>query len=436
MPHRRRRFAPAATLALLAALGAAACSDPLTPEEKTQQASAEIVYIGPQLTFYWPATPQISAGARHTCALRRDWVALCWGARYDGRLGDGRPLDDAPWSTTPVQVPGVLFKAISSGAYHTCGLDRDGRGWCWGSNNNGQLGMGGTFDGDTSSPVPVAGGRIWRSISAGGYHTCAIAVDSTAYCWGYNGHGEGGNGQSGITQTYRPEPAPVLGGHKWKSIGAGTFFSCGLTTKGLAMCWGDGYGGSLGTGGDASSSVPVYVYGHRAFASLSVGNAHSCALTYAGEAYCWGENVGSSGTLGTLTSTTGLPLGWAPERVSGGYRFHTVDAGGWQTCGVRRFDAPMDTLPNRTVMCWGSNMHGQLGNGSVGGSSAFPRTVSNLLASNLKAVTSGFGHNCAINQENRAVCWGLGDYGELGTGSTNQNNPLPLYVLGGHSFAP
>ena len=92
MPRRLALIRSAAPLVLLAALAGAACTDAIAPDQQKPAASADIVYAGPVFTWYWPATPQISAGAAHTCALRRDWVALCWGARYDGRLGDGGQL--------------------------------------------------------------------------------------------------------------------------------------------------------------------------------------------------------------------------------------------------------------------------------------------------------------------------------------------------------
>lgn len=115
-------------------------------------------------------------------------------------------------------------------------------GFCWGSNEWGQLGMGVDWvdsygQPPPSTPQPIAGGHVWSAIDAGTYHACAIdAADSTAWCWGRNSSSELGTGwraglagqSSFASGDPATTPAAVAGGLKWSAIGAGNGFSCAL----------------------------------------------------------------------------------------------------------------------------------------------------------------------------------------------------------------
>src|SRR5207248_675673 len=146
----------------------------------------------------------VSAGATHTCALARDGSAYCWGDNEDGQLGDGSTND----SPVPARVSGGhVFTALTTGGLHTCGLV-DGVAYCWGGNFYGQLG-----DGDTAEshlPVAVAGGHGFAAISAGATHTCAVTLTSVGYCWGSDRYGQVGDG-SGVDAMPMTSPAPVAG---------------------------------------------------------------------------------------------------------------------------------------------------------------------------------------------------------------------------------
>lgn len=165
----------------------------------------------------------LSAGGSHTCAEAGSFVpgsyyvsfaAYCWGANANGQLGDGTTTQ----RTSPVLVGGGLSFAVdgvSGGGQHTCGLAAAGAGipfnlvtagtaYCWGANDNGQLGDGTTTQ--RTSPVPVGGGLSFVVVSAGGSHTCGLTAGA-AYCWGLNSNGQLGTG----TTTSSSVPVKVAG---------------------------------------------------------------------------------------------------------------------------------------------------------------------------------------------------------------------------------
>jgi alpha-tubulin suppressor-like RCC1 family protein len=153
----------------------------------------------------------VSAGVDQSCALESG-KAYCWGPNYYGQLGDGStsPGYSVP---VPVDVSGVLagetLTQITAGEDDTCALDAAGTAYCWGNNGSGQLGDGNT----TNSSVPVAvnasgalAGKTLTQISGAGYSICAVDAADAAYCWGFNESGQLGD-DSTVGST-----VPVLAG--------------------------------------------------------------------------------------------------------------------------------------------------------------------------------------------------------------------------------
>ena len=247
----------------------------------------------------------VSAGSRHSCGVTTTGAAYCWGRGVEGQLGDGTNAI----SNVPVAVSGGLtFQSVSAGGFHTCGVTTAGkRAYCWGFNREGQLGDG-TNTLFIKVPVAVSGGLTFQSVSLGRFYSCGVTTaGKRAYCWGFNGDGELGDG----TNTDSNVPVVVLGGLTFQSVSAGSEHSCGVTTAGAAYCWGLNGTGQLGDGTNAISNVPVAVLGGLTFQLVSAGVAHSCGVTTDGPAYCWGWN--GNGTLGDGTNTdSNVPVGVDP----------------------------------------------------------------------------------------------------------------------------
>jgi len=286
-----------------------------------------IGWLGDGSEFRTQITPVAVAGGllfRHisnhplsdnTCGITTDDRAYCWGLNQVGQLGTGT-LGEA--SLSPIAVTGSKhFREVSVGPNHTCAVNPFGAIWCWGFNINGELGDGTmTPSGclvdarDCVSPVPVrvhSNGLVFRQVSAGGGttgptgnggYTCGVTIDNRAYCWGFNKYGSLGDG----SLTQRLIPAPVVGGHSFRQVEAGTIHTCGVTTDDRALCWGRNYHQILGDGTTKFLRMrPAPVIGGLQFNRINVGRSHTCALTPANRAYCWGANP--VGQLGDGTTT-------------------------------------------------------------------------------------------------------------------------------------
>jgi alpha-tubulin suppressor-like RCC1 family protein len=344
---------------------------------------------------------QISAGGDHTCAITSRGAAYCWGGNFNGALGDGTETDSGVNGPQPV-IGGLRFVSISAGDDHTCGLTRRGAAYCWGDNGDGQLGDGTTNDSDENGPQPVIGGLTFTRIIAADDYTCAITSRGAAYCWGVNSSdgelGDGTETDSGVNG-----PQPVIGGLKFVSLSAQEDFTCGLTTRGAAYCW--GYNGSRGQLGDGTTTTasgvngPQRVIGGHRFQALQVGSDGACGLTTRGQTYCWGDNS-SDGELGDGTTTSSGVNG--PQRVIGGIRFASfpVVSGEEHRCAL---------TARGEAYCWGSNDSGQIGDGSGTGAA-----TSELLAMGPRRVIGGLrftsisvseDRSCALTSRGAAYCW-------------------------------
>jgi len=252
-----------------------------------------------------PTFHTLSAG-RATCGVSEESIAFCWGSNAAGQLGvrsgvvppldtclDGTLCSLAPRKVTASASTALSYLTIVVGGAHTCGIalaPQPGLAFCWGTSTAGALGNADTTISGT--PVAVAGGLHFRSLSAGRDHTCGLTTDSLSYCWGANAEGQLGNA------TMSPSLIPVIvPGPKLRSVSAGGDHTCGIATNGAAWCWGQGSSGQLGNDSLNRKSTPAPVAGGLDFESISAGTFHTCGVVVGGALYCWGQGVG--GRLGS-----------------------------------------------------------------------------------------------------------------------------------------
>lgn len=354
----------------------------------------------------------IATGNALTCDLDNG-VAWCW-----GQLGDN---SSTTMHAVPVEAGGTIrFTQLSAFGRVICGVGTDGKGYCWGPNTQAQLGLG-TQDEGSKTPVVVGGGRPFRTIYAGDPTSCGITPDGSAFCWGDNNSGQVGSDNG---PTVIQSPVGVAGGRTFASLSISESFVCGTTTQGEAYCWGSNTYGQLATGAPISgqstdvSRVPSLVVGGHTWRKVTTGQFYACGLTTAGAAYCWGQNNYQFGDGGMTSSST-------PVAVSGGHVFRDLDAGRDFTCGI--------TMDNRAY-CWGSNNLGQLGVANPADLSRVPVAVGGSLELSEIAASDGEHTCAINVARTAVYCWGRNDVGQLGnnspTGSNTQPTPTPAAVVG------
>jgi alpha-tubulin suppressor-like RCC1 family protein len=352
----------------------------------------------------------LSAGGFHTCALLADGRVACWGDSFGGVDGGTRRF------TPPVEVPGLTgVAAIASGEEQACALTFDGRVACWGW-YTGVLGP-------ESSPTPAFMARLKdvKDISAGGFqelgqvfvHTCALLSNGLVDCWGDDWMGQVGNG-SFLSNS----PVFMVGLPGVAEISAGGWHTCALLWNGTVECWGYNAEGQLGVdptvdsntcsspaenGGPISCSrTPVRVSGVTDAIALSAGGDHTCVLRSDGTVLCWGDTVGDGAMIASVPSIR-LNAIATPVAVPGLVDAIAIAAGGSFTCALRS---------DGTVVCWGNNTDGQLGDGTTT-SRPTARPVTGL--SGVVAISAGTAHTCALTFDGRVACWGADGDEELGS---------------------
>ena len=213
---------------------------------------------------------QISAGEYHTCALTNVGEVKCWGYGSNGRLGNGGtsnqgvPVYVRLTSSSGPKLSHVV--AISAGGGHTCALTSSGGVKCWGSGYR----LGNNSTSNSSNPVDVHTSDTDTTplsniaqISAGENHTCAINTSKNAKCWGYNSSGQLGDGTATIHRTpvnvrTSTSDSSTLSGIL--EISAGYLHTCARSSIGNIKCWGYNGHGQLGDGTTADKNSPIFVH--------------------------------------------------------------------------------------------------------------------------------------------------------------------------------
>jgi alpha-tubulin suppressor-like RCC1 family protein len=290
------------------------------------------------------------------------------------------PSPSPTFMPTPTPTPARVHRVVALAAgYHDCFVADDGRIFCDGTNDSGELGDG-TTDYRDYPNLAVVGINDATSVAVGLHSSCATRSTGTVWCWGQ---------ALGSTNVSRV-PLQVPGIDHATSVVMGQDFACALRDDGTVWCWGQDWFGQLGNGSTAQVSFaePQQAIGVSTAVQIAAGHIHACALLADGTVSCWGDN--GFGQLGDGTQElTGIPTA-----VVGIDNALEVRAGGWQTCAIGA---------DRSVWCWGNNDQGQLGDGDTA-YSLVPVQVQTI--DDAQSLAVGFHHACAVRSDATIWCWG------------------------------
>ncbi len=248
----------------------------------------------------------VMAGKSHTVALKKDGTLWAWGNNTSGQLGDGTTDP----RTAPVQT-GVLknfitnWTAFSAGDSHTVGQRADGTIWSWGSNGNGQLGLGTTSDVNVPTQIGPSASDRWLSVSAGGQHALAIRSDGALFAWGADG-----SSQLGIEPRAGDVASPTQVGvdTHWTIAKAGEKYNLAVKSDGTLWAWGSNSMGQLGDGTILDKSPPLLIGSDKTWLAISPGREHSFAFKADGSLWGWGSNTEGQQGNGTAGSAVLTPI--------------------------------------------------------------------------------------------------------------------------------
>ena len=345
---------------------------------------------------------ELAVGDRITCIRRADSSVSCAGWNIDGQLGQGDL--SIPLSAMPLDVldgPGgpraMGTVQVMVGNFSLCTRRTDGSVWCWGA-NTGQL-----ITGDgviRSSPYPSLPPSSVTRLGGGIKTFCAIRADHTLACWGQNNDGQAGVG--GLSSSV-DTPMSVVSLPPVSSVAGGRYNTCARAlADGALYCWGANASGQIGDGTTTPRLVPTPVVwspggaGVREMVSYSLGREHACGLDGDGRVWCWGA-IRSSRVRGTSNVTTVFPYGPSPVAITSNAQ--QLASGYGHVCALDR-----DT----TVTCWGSNSHGQLGDGTMMDRPTPVHVIdtSGAPLTGVVEIAAGARSKCARTSDDAVWCWG------------------------------
>ena len=354
----------------------------------------------------------IKIGSVNSCIVMENNELKCWGNNSTGQLGNG---SNANLSTPTTIDVNLSVENMVLGIEHTCTITRDGTPMCWGDNSGGKLGDGSMNSSLSPVRVTLPSGRKAIKLALGSYHSCALLDNGSITCWGRNTYGQLGDGTTNQSST----PTAVnLGDEKFaKTLTAGAEHTCAILDDDSLVCWGRNDEGQLGdkTLINRHSPTSIDLPEGRSAKEIHTRNHHSCAILDDDSMACWGRN--DDGQLGN-GNTTDTPV---PTPIDfGSAKVKKVAVGGDFSCAQ---------VGNYSLLCWGKNTFGQLGNGTTTDSSS-PGNVSFIPGKKILSLQAGQFHVCALAEDDDLLCWGWNPWGQLGLGDTSigSTSTVPIVV--------
>ena len=347
-----------------------------------------------------PKWASVSASSYRNFAVNDKGALYGWGNNPGGILGDGTTTN----RSTPTRIGTASdWKDISTGVGHTLAINEKGELYAWGRNGYGRLGDGTTTRRNT--PTRIGTSSDWVHISPGDFHSLAINSKGELYAWGYNNYGQLGDG----TIVNRHSPTRIGTSSDWTHISARRYRSLAINSKGELYAWGYNNDGQLGDGTTTNRNSPTRIGSASDWAYIFVGNSHSLAINTKGELYAWGSNL--HGQLGNGTKSIGNKT---PTRAGNASDWAHISAGLNHSLAVNS---------KGELYAWGSNLHGQLGDGTTTSQNS-PNRIGT--SADWKNVSGGGNHNLVINSKGELYVWGRNSYGGLGDGTTYQLSPVKI----------
>ncbi|MDA7740343.1 putative Ig domain-containing protein, partial [Euryarchaeota archaeon] len=319
------------------------------------------------------------------------------------------------WDYDPLEAQNL---SLVTGEWNTCALDNNGNVFCWGRNGNGQIGNGQTgtagcgSSGHKCKDIPTATNDLGSdviSLAFGHQHACGLLDTGVVKCWGRNNNGQLGT-SSGDKDT--PQTVNLGSGRTATSIYAGGYFTCAILDDASVKCWGQNDQGQLGIGSTSNTNTPTTINtlgSGRTAVSLATAYNAVCALLDDGSVKCWGDDYkGQLGNGGSNSDITSPPA--SAINLGTGRTAKAITGGEFHFCAI---------LDDDSIKCWGEGDDGKLGTGSTGIRNT-PTSTSGSFASGRYAVAidAGYDHTCAILDNGQLTCWGSDADGQLGNGAT------------------
>lgn len=344
--------------------------------------------------------PDFSSSSPWDCEKKK-WAAL-WGNGDFGRLGLCSPI--SKWEPTICRsLQDHQPRSIACGGAHTLILSDQGRVFATGLNDYGQLGI--PFDtGHTQEPVEVSGlPEDIRQIYAGYYHSFAISGEGVVYAWGSNLNGQLGLGKKAPNTVCIASKVEALSGLQIRMIALGSEHSLALTEDGKVLSWGLGENGRLGHAyhssmlkflEDSSEHTPKlikYLEGIKV-CKIAAGLLHSACIDENGTLFTFGQGRMYQLGLGHMKDSS------VPSIVKDLPSVQQVACGGYHTCAISS---------SGDLYTWGSNENGCLGLDSKSLAPSPERVEGSLLPLHVSEVSCGWKHTAVISGGN-VFTWGWG----------------------------
>jgi alpha-tubulin suppressor-like RCC1 family protein len=341
-----------------------------------------------------------------------------WGRNDQGYLGDNSIVN----RSSPIQVPGSWTSGKAAGNYPSAAaIKSDGTLWTWGDNDYGILAINvapSTFD--KSSPVQVGTDTTWNNVTVGNAFMFSKKTDGTLWCWGSNQ-----NGALGLNQPNSPgsstialsSPTQVGTDTTWNKFDAGFRRTHAIKTDGTLWSWGYANFGYLGqnvSGPAAQRSSPVQVPGE--WSEVADGQYHVIGLKTNGTLWAWGYR--STGALGINNNIDRS----SPTQIGTGADWSAIASASYSSAAIKT---------DGTLWTWGRNNYGALGQNSPNPSHlSSPMQVPGTTWSSIALGEDGGTQNSyALKTDNTLWAWGYADLGGLGQ-NNQEHRSSPVQIPG------